>query len=153
MADAVALGLVEKRLVTDQLTLTVDYDVESLSRPEIRSQYRGDITTDWYGRSVPTHAHGTHQLGRSTSSSRLIIDAIVGLFNGRSLKMPRFKKSEKSEAKQERVKPQDGVKRESGGVPEAELDEILKKIKAAGYDSLSEEERGKLFKASQRRTP
>ena len=81
MADAVALGLVEKRLVTDQLTLTVDYDVESLSRPEIRSQYRGDITTDWYGRSVPTHAHGTHQLGRSTSSSRLIIDAIVGLFD------------------------------------------------------------------------
>ena len=81
MADAVALGLVEKRLVTDQLTLTVDYDVESLSRPEIRSQYRGGITTDWYGRSVPTHAHGTHQLGRPTSSSRLIIDAIVGLFD------------------------------------------------------------------------
>lgn len=81
------------------------------------------------------------------------IDAVVGLFNGRSFKMPRLKKSEKPQAKQERVKPQTGNSRECGGVSEEELDNILKKIKAAGYDSLSEEERGILFKASQRRSP
>ena len=106
----------------------------------------GAIVGAWFALRIKRGADITRPLNAC-------IDAIVGLFNGRSLKMPRFKKSEKSEAKQERVKPQDGVKRESGGVPEAELDEILKKIKAAGYDSLSEEERGKLFKASQRRTP
>lgn len=81
MADSCALSLVAKRLLTDQLTLTIGYDVESLSRPEIRSRYHGAIGTDFYGREVPQHAHGTYTLGRHTSSSRLIIDAIMQLFD------------------------------------------------------------------------
>ena len=53
MADAVALDLVSKRLVTDQLVLTVGYDIESLTNPDIRDSYHGDVTTDHYGRQVP----------------------------------------------------------------------------------------------------
>ena len=68
MADAIALDLVDKRLVTDQLVLTISYDTESLNDPGVRSRYRGEITTDYYGRQAPKHAHGTANLERMTSS-------------------------------------------------------------------------------------
>ncbi len=80
MAEEMALELVAKRLVTNQLTLTVGYDIENLIRPEIRKQYHGEVTTDHYGRKVPKHAHGTHNLPRYTSSSRTIMDGAVELF-------------------------------------------------------------------------
>lgn len=80
MADNIALDLVEKGLVTDQLTLTVGYDIENLTRPEIRSRYSGRISTDYYGRQVPFHAHGTSNCDRYTSSSRLIISHVTELF-------------------------------------------------------------------------
>ena len=69
MIDGISLELVEKRLVTDQLVLTVGYDIENLTRPEIRKVYKGPVTTDRYGRRVPKHAHGTWNLPRATSSS------------------------------------------------------------------------------------
>ena len=81
MADGVALDLLEKSLVADQLILEVGYDVESLSDPEISSQYHGKISVDHYGRMVPAHAHGTANLKRFTSSSRIISDAVVELFD------------------------------------------------------------------------
>ena len=59
MAEGMALDLVSKRLVTDQLVLTVGYDAECLTRPEIREKYHGEITTNYYGKAVPKHAHGT----------------------------------------------------------------------------------------------
>ena len=77
MADAAALDLVKKRLVTDQLTLTIGYDIENLDNPE----FHGEVTTDWYGRRVPKHAHGTANLPRLTSSSRLIDKAVLDLFD------------------------------------------------------------------------
>ena len=81
MADAVALDLVSKRLVTDQMVLTVGYDVESLTNPNIRSRYHGDVTTDHYGRHVPKHAHGTVNLGKHSSSTRQIMEAVVSLYD------------------------------------------------------------------------
>lgn len=81
MADSVSLELIEKGLVTDQLTLTVGYDVESLSRPEIRSRYHGRVTTDFYGRRVPVHAHGTANLDCPTSSGRTLTEALMRLFD------------------------------------------------------------------------
>lgn len=81
MADSVALDLVSKRLVTDQLVLTVNYDIESLTRPEIRCKYDGPITTDYYGRQAPKHAHGTANLGMHCSSTKIITDAVVSLFD------------------------------------------------------------------------
>ena len=80
MTDMLALDLVEKRLVTDQLVLTVGYDIENLSDEKIRANYRGKVTTDRYGRKVPEHAHGTANLDRRTSSSHLLTDAILELY-------------------------------------------------------------------------
>lgn len=81
MTDAIALNLVEKHLVTDQIVLTVSYDAESLTNPNIRAKYTGETTTDRYGRQTPKHAHGTANLDRQTSSSRLIIDATMSLYD------------------------------------------------------------------------
>ena len=81
MAENMALDLVSKRLVTDQIILTVGYDRESLTNPDIRAHYHGEVTTDYYGRQVPKHAHGTANLSRKTSSTKLITEAIVDLFD------------------------------------------------------------------------
>ena len=81
MADQLALSLVEKGLVTDQLVLTVGYDVDNLTDPAIRKSYRGPVTTDRYGRAIPKHAHGTEQLERPTSSCRQLMEAVARLFD------------------------------------------------------------------------
>ena len=81
MADAISLELVEKRLVTDQLVLTVSYDHENLTRPEIVALYHGEIVNDYYGRPVPKHAHGTANLKEHSSSSREIIGAVMSLYD------------------------------------------------------------------------
>ena len=81
MAEGMALKLVSKRLVTDQLVLTVGYDVESLTRPEIRAKYHGEVTNNYYGKPVPKHAHGTYNLERPTSLSSALMDAAAELFD------------------------------------------------------------------------
>lgn len=81
MTDLLVLDLVEKRLVTDQMVLTVGYDIENMSNPNIMKKYMGEITVDQYGRKIPKHAHGTINLGRKTSSTKLIIDAIMDLYD------------------------------------------------------------------------
>ena len=81
MADSVALELIERRLVTDQLVLTVGYDIESLTNPEIRAKYHGKITTDHYGRQVPVHAHGTINIGHPTSSGKILIAKVAELYD------------------------------------------------------------------------
>lgn len=80
MADLLVLDLVKKRLVTDQMILTVGYDIDNLKDPDRRKKYHGPIETDRYGREVPKAAHGSINLSGYTSSSREIIDAIVELF-------------------------------------------------------------------------
>ncbi|MDX9872445.1 MAG: DNA methylase [Clostridia bacterium] len=80
MTDLLVLDLVDKRLVTDQLVLTVGYDIENLTNPKIKKSYHGAITTDHYGRAVPKSAHGTANLGRQTSSTKLIMDSVTTLF-------------------------------------------------------------------------
>lgn len=81
MTDLLVLDLVDKGLVTDQMVLTVGYDIENLSHPDKRKNYQGPVTTDRYGRTVPKHAHGTGNLGCLTSSTKLIIDAVMDLYN------------------------------------------------------------------------
>jgi len=81
MADAISLELVEKRLLTNQLVLTVNYDRESLTRQDIAAKYHGDIVMDYYGRPVPKHAHGTANLPCNSSSSREIIKAVLSLYD------------------------------------------------------------------------
>ncbi|SFK43280.1 DNA polymerase V [Lachnospiraceae bacterium KH1T2] len=80
MTDLLALDLVDKRLLTDQIVLTIGYDIENLNDPAKAQKYRGPVITDHYGRKVPKHAHGTANLGQMTSSSELIIKASLELF-------------------------------------------------------------------------
>lgn len=81
MADLLALDLVDKGMVTDQLVLTIGYDIENLTDSKRRSAYKGAVTIDNYGRKVPKHAHGTANIGRHTASSKLIIDNTVKLYD------------------------------------------------------------------------
>lgn len=81
MADFLALDLVEKRFLTDQIVLTVGYDIENLKEGATKRAYTGEVTTDRYGRKVPKHAHGTANLNFATSSSKLITDAATGLYD------------------------------------------------------------------------
>lgn len=81
MADQLSLDLVDKGLVTNQLVLTVGYDMENLKDPSKRNAYHGMVTTDRYGRAIPKHAHGTRNLDKPTSSTKLIIQAAMELFS------------------------------------------------------------------------
>lgn len=81
MADALSLDLVEKHLVTDQIVITVGYDIENLTDPERRKKYRGEVVTDRYGRQIPKHAHGTENLESFTSSTQKMVEAASVLYD------------------------------------------------------------------------
>lgn len=81
MTDLLVLDLVDKGLMTDQIVLTVGYDISNLERHEIRRAYKGEVKTDFYGRQVPKHAHGSVNLKKMTSSTKLIMEAVMGLFD------------------------------------------------------------------------
>lgn len=76
MADLLSLDLVEKRLVTDQIVLTVGYDIESL-----KNNYTGAVEIDRYGRKIPKTAHSSENIGRYTASTKLIIQTAMSLFD------------------------------------------------------------------------
>ena len=80
MTDLLVLDIVEKGLVTDQIVLTIGYDIENLTNPAIRKHYSGPVTTDHYGRNVPKHAHGTRTLDKYTSSTKAILEAVTELY-------------------------------------------------------------------------
>ena len=61
--------------------LTIGYDIENLSNPNLKYQYKGEVTIDRYGRKVPKHAHGTANLEKKTSSTRLITNAVMDLYD------------------------------------------------------------------------
>lgn len=79
MADQLALDLVDKGLVTDQVVLTVGYDIENLKGAG--RSYQGEFKKDRYGRSVPKHAHGTANLEEYTASTKRIVAAVLELFD------------------------------------------------------------------------
>ena len=82
MADLLVLDLIEKRLVTDQIVLTVGYDMESLADPQVRKKYKGEIVNDYYGRPAPKSAHGSINLeGGATSSHNKILAAVTELYD------------------------------------------------------------------------
>lgn len=81
MADSVSFDLIEQKVVTDQIVLTIGYDVESLTNKSIRSKYHGEIKKDWYGRNVPVHSHGTINIDHPTSSSGILIEKVAELYD------------------------------------------------------------------------
>ncbi len=81
MVDLLVLDLVEKGIVTKQITLTVGYDIENLTNPLIKANYFGEVTKDHYGRLVPKHAHGTVNFKKMTSSTEEITKGVLELFD------------------------------------------------------------------------
>lgn len=81
MTDLLVLDLVDRGLVTDQLVLTVGYDIENLKDPERLKRYKGEVTTDGYGRKIPKQAHGSINLGRHHSSTKQALEAVSELFD------------------------------------------------------------------------
>jgi DNA polymerase V len=80
MTDLMALDMVEKRIVCDQLVLNIAYDILNITDPERRSRYNGAIKTDSYGRQAPKDAHGSINLPRHTSSAKIITEHMMQLF-------------------------------------------------------------------------
>ena len=74
MADALALDLVAKGLVTNQIVMTVGYDCDN-------ENYDGEFTYDHYGRKIPKHAHGTYNLDEYSSSGKYLCYAATELFD------------------------------------------------------------------------
>jgi DNA polymerase V len=81
MTEMLVLDLVSKNLVTDQIVLTIGYDRENLMNPERMRNYKGDFSVDQYGRKIPKHAHGTVNLDGYSSSTNMIVRAVLDLFN------------------------------------------------------------------------
>lgn len=81
MADSLVLDLVRKGLLTNLIDLTVGYDIQNLRDADRRSRYKGEIKTDYYGREVPKHAHGSERIGCYSSSTQRITDAALRLFD------------------------------------------------------------------------
>ena len=75
MTDLLALDLVEKKLVTDQLVLHVGYE------NKVKRGFDGQMVADWYGRPTPKPAHGSINLPGFTSSTTLIMKAAMELFD------------------------------------------------------------------------
>ena len=80
MIDQIVLELVKKRLVTDQIVLTIGYDFENLKNREIKTKYKGEIASDYYGRQVPKPAHGTARIDHKTSSTQVIMENVLELY-------------------------------------------------------------------------
>ena len=81
MTDLLVLDLVDKGFATDQMVLTVGYDIENLTDPKRSSLYKGPVTTDHYGRKIPKYAHGTTNLPKQTASTKLIMEAVMELYD------------------------------------------------------------------------
>lgn len=81
MTDSLALDLVKKKLLSDQIVLTVGYDTKNLSDPSIASRYTGEITADPYGRQMPKRAHGSENLGCLCASAQRMTAAALRLFD------------------------------------------------------------------------
>lgn len=81
MTDMLALDLVKKHLVTDQMVINIGYDIDNLKDPKIMNEYKGEIVIDGYGRKVPKGVHGSINLDKYTSSTGVLIDAVMTLYD------------------------------------------------------------------------
>lgn len=80
MTELLALDLVKKNLVTNQMVLDICYDVENLIDSTISSEYTGEIVDDRYGRKIPKNAHGTVNIDHQTCSSKIMTEHIINLY-------------------------------------------------------------------------
>ncbi len=76
MMELLSLELVRRNLVTNQLVLTIGYDVSN-----INDNYHGEVVTDRYGRLIPKHSNGRINISHYTSSTSVLMKNIIILFN------------------------------------------------------------------------
>lgn len=81
MLELLSYDLIKKHLVTNQIVLTVGYDIENLTDKGRKGNYKGEIKTDMYGRKVPKPAHGTANIDIKTSSIKLITKKTLELYD------------------------------------------------------------------------
>ncbi|MBR1386655.1 MAG: DNA methylase [Bacilli bacterium] len=81
MVELLTLEMVEKNYITDTLVLTIGYDIENLKRSDIKTLYSGEYTKDHYGRTVPKQSHGTIRINHKTSSTKIITEHFIALFD------------------------------------------------------------------------
>lgn len=81
MTENLSLTLINKGYVTDHISLTIIYDVENIKNPKYRRLYSGEIVLDNYGRKMPKPSHGTIKIDHKTSSSKIIIDTVIKLYD------------------------------------------------------------------------
>ena len=130
MAELLSLDLVEKQLVTNQIVLDIGYDIDNLINPEISKDYKGEITIDRYGRKVPKHAHGTINLGHHTSSTKIIIDAVIKLYDriiNEKLLIRRLNITANNVINENEINKENNYKQMNLFQKEEEIDEKLKK--------------------------
>ena len=77
MTELLVLDMVRKHVVTDNITLDINYDRENVDN----GKYKGELQVDHYGRLVPMHSHGTANLNKHTSSTALIVNALMELYD------------------------------------------------------------------------
>lgn len=77
MTELLVLDMVRKHVVTDNITLDINYDRENVDN----GKYMGELQVDHYGRLVPMHSHGTANLNKHTSSTAIIVNALMELYD------------------------------------------------------------------------
>lgn len=81
IAEGLSLELVSKGVITNQLVMTVGYDIENIQNPDKRSHYGGEVVVDRYGRQIPKHSHGSWNLDVYTASTKRIRQGAERLFD------------------------------------------------------------------------
>ena len=80
MTELLVLDLVRKHVVTKQIVLDIGYDRESLEGERGR-KYTGSVVMDPYGRKIPKAAHGTGNMDGYTSSTHVIMSAVLDVYD------------------------------------------------------------------------
>ncbi|MCR4660396.1 MAG: DNA methylase, partial [Clostridia bacterium] len=145
MCDLLVLDLVDKDLVTDQIVLYIGYDVDNLKDKEILEKYKGPIVLDYIGRKVPASAHGSINLGKYTSSTKLILEKTMELFEliinpillSRRINIVANHTMKKTDVPQEKTEYvqlsffEDNVKKEQERIKEEQKEQVENKLQKA----------------------
>ena len=77
MTENLVLDMVRKGFISSSFTLMINYDRENVDN----DTYHGEVQTDYYGRVVPVPSHGTANFGKLTSSTSVIKDHMLKLYD------------------------------------------------------------------------
>ncbi len=77
MTENLVLEMVRKGFISESFSLTINYDRENVDN----DSYHGDVQVDYYGRVVPVSSHGTANFGKLTSSTTVIRNAVLKLYD------------------------------------------------------------------------